>query len=260
MTGRGGGVFGSEEWSSHQRWTFQATQNRVDSDEFATDIANLSGTRCAPFFLSFTFMRGSLLCCGGCRGEMNAVWRAYRRNRKYTTNTIESEARSCQWDAPGTNLGDEIVGRRSEMGDPAGRNWNSAGRLPAVRVPMDNKGDRLMVGPPLPPAVDALLRAATTLIPSTPSLLASPPSRPSSSQQRTPLGVSWQPFPLQIESLTTHHSTDLATLCRLLHLRPSLPQSKQVIAVRLSFTRDWPLSPPPHHLSSTSPRHLLSSA
>lgn len=41
------------------------------------------------------------------------------------------------------------------------------------------RADRLMVSPPLSPAVDALLRTATTLIPS--SLLASPPPRLSSS-------------------------------------------------------------------------------
>jgi hypothetical protein len=44
------------------------------------------------------------------------------------------------------------------------------------------KTDRLMVSPPLSPAIDALLRAATTLFPSSPSpFLASPPSRLSSS-------------------------------------------------------------------------------
>lgn len=45
---------------------------------------------------------------------------------------------------------------------------------------MDNKGDRLGISPPLPPAVDALLKATTTLIPSTPSpfLLPLPPDSP----------------------------------------------------------------------------------
>ena len=44
---------------------------------------------------------------------------------------------------------------------------------------MDNKADRLMVSPPLSPAVDALLRTATTLIPSSPPfLLLLPPDPP----------------------------------------------------------------------------------